>query len=56
MKSKERLSYLDFIRAIATILIVICHYDAVFAYAGILGKYVLDINLFNIYIGNVGVS
>ena len=54
---KKRLFYLDFIRALATIIIVICHYDALFIYN--VNRPDLTIGTaypFNIYIGSLGVS
>lgn len=56
--SKERLFYLDFVRALAAIAIIITHYNAVFLYwdPPIPGLYVIDAFVFNIYIGRFGVS
>lgn len=55
---KKRLFYLDFVRAIAAISIVITHYNAVFLFANppVTNCYVIDANVFNIYIGGFGVS
>lgn len=55
---KERLFYLDFIRALAAVAIVITHYNAIFLYANppISNCFVLDAFVFNIYIGSFGVS
>lgn len=53
---KERLFYLDFVRAIAAISIVLTHYNAVFLYAGTPEKAVITLNVSNIYIGSWGVS
>lgn len=55
---KERLFYLDFVRALAAVSIVITHYNAIFLYANpsITNCYVLDAHVFNIYIGSFGVS
>lgn len=58
---KERLFYLDFIRAISTLLIVITHYNAVFFWGKppetqLWSKLVTPLNIFNVYIGNLGVS
>ena len=54
---KERIFYLDFIRAIATVVIVLTHYNALFIYnvqnpKGIL----LSARVGNVYIGSFGVS
>lgn len=54
---KERIFYLDFIRAIATFVIVLTHYNAVFIYnvqnpKGI----IVSTHISNIYIGSFGVS
>ena len=54
---KKRVFYLDFIRSLATLLIVLTHYNAIFIYdiyrpdasAG-------PIWISNVYIGNIGVS
>lgn len=56
--AKERLFYLDFVRALAAIAIVITHYNAVFLYwdPPVPGLYVIDAFVFGIYIGNFGVS
>lgn len=55
---KERLFYLDFVRALAAISIVITHYNAIFLYANpqINNCYVIHAFIFNIYIGGFGVS
>lgn len=58
---KERLFYLDFIRAISTLIIVITHYNAVFFWGRTPGtelwsKLVTPKDVFNLYIGNLGVS
>lgn len=55
---RERLFYLDFIRAIAAIAIVITHYNATFLYMDppITNCYVIDAYVFNVYIGSFGVS
>lgn len=55
---RERLFYLDFVRALAAIAIVITHYNAIFLYMNpvIENCYVIDANVFNIYIGSFGVS
>lgn len=56
---KERLFYLDFVRAIGTILIILTHYNALFLFnsfsqnkSGI----ILTADISNVYIGSVGVS
>lgn len=56
--SKERLFYLDFVRAIAAVSILITHYNAIFLYMNppITNCYVIDAYVFNIYIGSFGVS
>lgn len=58
MVKRERLFYLDFVRAIAAIAIVITHYNAVFLYMNppIEHCYVINAYVFNIYIGSFGVS
>ncbi|MDE5966705.1 MAG: acyltransferase [Lachnospiraceae bacterium] len=55
---RERLFYLDFVRALAAVSIVITHYNAVFLYANpqINNCYVIHAFIFNIYIGGFGVS
>ena len=54
---KERLFFLDFIRAFATVIIVLTHYNALFAYnVNHPEKAVISLNVFNIYIGAFGVS
>ena len=55
---RERLFYLDFVRALAAIAIVITHYNAIFLYMNpsISNCYVIDAYVFNIYIGSFGVS
>lgn len=55
---KERLFYLDFIRALAAVLIVITHYNALFIYSypdNMRSVIAYDFP-FNIYIGDLGVS
>ncbi len=56
--SKERLFYLDFVRAIAAISIVITHYNAIFLYMNppMENCYIIDAYVFNVYIGSFGVS
>lgn len=56
---KERIFYLDFIRAIAVIAILLTHYNALFLYAGdnsALKNIVITYKVANIYIGGFGVS
>lgn len=53
---KERIFYLDFIRAVATILILMTHFNAVFLYAGMPEKVFITANIANLYIGDFGVS
>lgn len=53
---KERLFYLDFIRAIAAVSIVLTHFNAVFMFAGMPEKAVITTTVSNIYIGSWGVS
>ena len=56
--SRERIFYLDFIRAIAAISIVITHYNAIFLYMNppMENCYIIDAYVFNVYIGSFGVS
>ena len=55
--SKERVFYLDFIRAFSTILIVLTHYNALFIYnVNCPSAAVLTFNIGNVYIGALGVS
>lgn len=55
---KERFFYLDFVRVIAVILILLTHYNAVFLYTypQQLQNIVLTYRIANIYIGDLGVS
>ena len=53
---KERIFYLDFVRAIAVILILMTHYNAVYLYVGQPDKVFITAQIGNIYIGNFGVS
>lgn len=55
---KQRLFYLDFIRALAVITILITHYNALFLYFVPQDKHkmVLTASIANIYIGDFGVS
>ena len=48
---KERLFYLDFVRALAAISIVITHYNAIFLYANpqINNCYVIHAFIFNMF-------
>lgn len=58
MEKKNRIFYLDFVRAFATFMILLTHYNAlfVFNYPMSIDKVVGTYNVFNIYIGNFGVS
>jgi peptidoglycan/LPS O-acetylase OafA/YrhL len=58
MSQKKRLFYLDFIRALATLLVVIVHYNALFLYwqPQIPNGGVFVTFFSNIYIGDLGVS
>lgn len=51
---KERLFYLDFVRAMATLLIVLAHFNAVFIWT-MPEKIVITATVGGIYIGDVGV-
>lgn len=55
---KERVFYLDFIRAIAVIAIILTHYNAVFLFANPpqLQNIILTYRVGNIYIGDFGVA
>ena len=53
---KERIFYLDFVRAIAVVLILMTHYNAVYLYAGQPDKVFITAQIGNIYIGDFGVS
>ncbi len=55
---RERIFYLDFVRAAATILIVLTHYNALFVYTSpqMPEKAVLGLSFSNVYIGDLGVS
>ncbi|HIT12934.1 MAG TPA: acyltransferase [Candidatus Scatomonas merdigallinarum] len=55
---KERLFYLDFVRAAATLLIVLTHYNALFLYTNpqMPEKSVLGLTFSRVYIGDLGVS
>ncbi len=56
---RERLFYLDFIRAIATVLIVITHYNALYLYNVPMQRpemAIISMRISNIYIGAFGVT
>lgn len=55
---KERIFYLDFIRAFAVVAILLTHYNALFWFMEpqMLDKVVVTISVCNIYIGEFGVS
>ena len=54
---KERIFYLDFIRALATLLIILTHYNALFIYnVNRPFAAVISLKVGNIYIGALGVS
>lgn len=55
---RERLFYLDFVRALATIIIVLTHFNAVYLYTSpqMPEKAVITTVIGNIYIGDFGVS
>lgn len=56
---KERLFYLDFVRAFATVAIILTHYNALFLYntsVPMPEKAIISITVGNVYIGNFGVS
>lgn len=57
-EKKARLFYLDFIRAIAVILILLTHYNAIFLYTNpqMMDKIVVTYRIANLYIGDFGVS
>lgn len=54
----ERLFYLDFIRAFATVSILLTHFNAIYLYINppMPEKAVITTTVANIYIGNFGVS
>lgn len=58
MMKKERLFYLDFIRTIATISILLTHFNAIyiFSYPEQSDKAVITSRVFGLYIGDFGVS
>lgn len=53
---KQRLFYLDFVRAFATIIILLTHYNAIYLWADIPEKAVITTRVCNLYIGDLGVS
>lgn len=55
---RERLFYLDFVRAAATMLIVLTHFNAIYLYTSpqMPEKAVLTLTVSNVYIGDLGVS
>jgi peptidoglycan/LPS O-acetylase OafA/YrhL len=55
---RKRLFYLDFIRAIATVIIILTHYNALYLFGAPeqLDKVVLGVRIFNLYIGDFGVA
>lgn len=55
---RERIFYLDFIRALAVILILLTHYNALFLYMNPqpLDKVVITYRICNLYIGDFGVA
>lgn len=55
---RERLFYLDFVRAAATMLIVLTHFNAIYLYTSpqMPEKAVLTLKVSNVYIGDLGVS
>ena len=58
MTKNTRKFYLDFIRALAVILIIITHYNAVFIFQWneeLLNKIVITWKIANLYIGDFGV-
>ena len=58
-KVRERIFYLDFIRTIAVILIIITHYNAAFVFGlepALTDRCVITEFPFGIYVGDLGVS
>ena len=53
---KERLFYLDFVRAIAAVSIVLTHYNACYIWIWQESKVVLTSDIGGLYIGDWGVS
>lgn len=56
---RERIFYLDFVRAVATISIIFTHYNALFIYNTSIPmpqKAILTMTVGNVYIGSWGVS
>lgn len=58
VQKKERIFYLEFIRAFATLSIILTHYNALYIYMETprLENTILSVFPFGIYIGNLGVS
>lgn len=58
VQKRERIFYLDFIRAFATLSIILTHYNALYIYMETprLENTILTVFPFGIYIGNLGVS
>lgn len=59
MVQKERIFYLDFVRAFATVLIVLTHYNALFLYSVSQPnpkKAIITAYIGNVYIGDIGVA
>lgn len=59
MDKKKRLFYLDFIRAVAVIVILLTHYNALYIYGNgeiALDRVILTSKIANLYIGDFGVS
>ena len=54
---KERIFYLDFIRALSTLIIVLCHYNALYIYSvNNPGAILITGEIGSVYIGDFGVS
>lgn len=57
---RERIFYLDFVRALAVFLIFLTHFNARYLYFYMTPEMpqnaILTLNPFNIYIGNLGVA
>ena len=51
-----KISQLDFIRAICVLLVMLCHYNAVWAYAGNLNNIVLSTHIWEVYVGSLACS
>ena len=57
VKKKERLLYIDVLRVIAMMTVLICHYTRSLEYAGITYlAYILPNEIFNVYLGSFGVA